>query len=325
LLIAIQRPDATQVAGYQKWQQLGRQVNIGEKGIRILAPITYKQSSIKKSDEHPEDSQEVRVLRAFRSVSVFDISQTSGDPLPHATTRLLGPEPVHAFRRLEVVAGELGFHVGFTELRGQRNGECDFENREIRIRTGIDAAQVAKTLAHELGHALLHFPSEMPAGGLSRDIAELEAESVAYVVCHELGLDSSEYSLGYIANWAGDGQRAVWGIERSAGRINKAAHTILAQMESTTHGVAEPTAEYKPSFPFQTLGDEITTAILFRGGAMEWPTTLHRPQLVRDRARDSRDALVAPTSSRAQIGVDRSDMTTRRVSSTDDAIPAHVE
>jgi hypothetical protein len=279
LLIALQRPDATQVAGYHKWQQLGRQVNVGEKSIRILAPVTYKQSQGQKSEEHPEDSQEVRVLRAFRSVAVFDIAQTSGDPLPQVTTRLLGDEPVFAFRRLQSVAGALNFHVDFTELRGQRNGECDFEKREIRIRTGLDAAQVAKTLAHELGHALLHFPSELPVGGLSRDIAELEAESVAYVVCHELGLDSSQYSFGYIANWAGDGKRAVWGIETSAGRINKAAHTILGQMESPQYTIAEPVAEYKPSLPLRTLGDEITGALSVGHGGNDWPEPVHRLDL----------------------------------------------
>lgn len=215
LLIAIQRPDATRVAGYHAWQKLNRQVNVGEKGIRILAPVTYKKSTIEKPDTNPDDSPEVRVLRAFRSVSVFDISQTSGQPLPEITSRLLGKEPVYAFRRLSVVAGELGFHIEFTQLPGERNGECDFGTCTIRIRTDLDAAQVVKPLAHEFGHAILHFPSE----GMPKQVVELEAESVAYVVCHELGIDSSQYSLGYIAHWAGDGESAVRGIETSAGNL----------------------------------------------------------------------------------------------------------
>ena len=172
------------------------------------------------------------MLRSFRSVAVFDVSQTSGEPLPEVTTRLLGEEPVYAFRRLSVVAGELGFRINFTELPGQRNGECDFTTSTIRIHNGLEPAQVAKTLAHEIGHAILHFPSEMPVEGMPRGLVELEAESVAYVVCHELGIDSSQYSLGYITNWAGDGKRAVHGIETSAARIRKASHVILDSLEN---------------------------------------------------------------------------------------------
>jgi hypothetical protein len=275
LLIGSQRPDATRVAGYQAWRKLNRQVNVGEKGIRILAPVTYKQQEAQQSDQSANDSPEVRVLRSFRSVAVFDISQTSGEPLPEVTTRLLGDEPVSAFRRLSTVAGELGFRIEFTELPGERNGECDFKTSTIRIRTGLEPAQVAKTFAHELGHAILHHPSEMPVGGLPRGLVELEAESVAYVVCRELGLDSSRYSLGYIANWAGDGAQAVHGIETSAARIRKASQIILESLENKVPILERPQSERR-AWIGETLHDEMTGPLDVGKSGNDWPHPLHR-------------------------------------------------
>jgi len=274
LLIAIQRPDATRVAGYHAWQKLNRQVNVGEKGIRILAPVTYKKSTTEGPDTNPDDSPEVRVLRSFRSVAVFDISQTSGEPLPEITTRLLGDDSAYAHRRLMTVAGELGYRVEFTELPGERNGECDFRTSTIRVRAGLDAAHVCKTLAHELGHAILHYPSEMPVGGLPQQIVELEAESVAYVVCNELGIDSSQYSLGYIAHWSGDGASAVFGIDTSAARIRKASHVILDALE---HGVAEPQRQVSEHRVWvgETLHEEMTGPVAVGNAGAAWPDPLH--------------------------------------------------
>jgi hypothetical protein len=277
LLIAMQRPDATHVAGYHAWRKLNRQVNIGQRGIRILAPVTYKQSLIGKPDEHPNDSPEVRVLRSFRSVAVFDISQTSGEPLPEIAHRLLGPEPVHAFRRLQTVASCLGYRIDFTDLPDGRNGECDFANSVIRINKGIDAAQVAKTTAHELGHAFLHFPSELPAG-MPAWVKELEAESVAYVVCQELGLDTSAYSLGYIAHWSGDGEKAAFGIETSAARIRKASHNILSSLENGMPDIERAPSE-RSAWIAETLHDEILAPMQVGSGGRHWPQPRHRSTL----------------------------------------------
>lgn len=154
LLISMQRPDATRVAGYHQWQKLGRQVNVGERAIKILAPVVYKKPVEEASATDPE---EIRVLRAFRPVSVFDVSQTSGEPLPQIATRLLGDQPVNALRNLEMVAGELDFRVILASLPGARNGECNFSEGVIRIRNDLEPAHMVKTLAHEIGARTLAF------------------------------------------------------------------------------------------------------------------------------------------------------------------------
>jgi excisionase family DNA binding protein len=301
LLITLQRPDATRVAGYHAWQKLGRQVQVGERGINILAPIVYKQAA---NDEQSTESPELRVLRAFRTASVFDVSQTKGEPLPEIATRLLGDEPIHAFRRLQSVAGELAFHVDITTLPGSRNGDCNFVDRVIRLRDDIAPAQMVKTLAHELGHVMLHFPSELPSQGLSRELKELEAESVAYVVCHELGLDSSLYSFGYIAHWAGDGYLADKGIETSAARINKAAHTILSVLERGDFGHESRIALPRSSVA-EPLSDDMRATTSVNHGSMNWPEPLHHVngQVVPSLLLTVPEACTALRVSRAQLYV----------------------
>jgi antirestriction protein ArdC len=190
LLIARQCPDATRVAGYRKWQALGRQVRKGERAIMILAPLVYK------TKEENDTATETAVVRGFRSVAVFDVAQTDGEPLPEIAKRLQGSDPVFAFRRLERVAGELNYHVAIEPMNGAKNGECRFVSRVIAIRSGIAPAQMVKTMAHELGHVVLHNPEEQRKRSVDRPTAELEAESVAYVVCRELGIDSGSYSFG---------------------------------------------------------------------------------------------------------------------------------
>ena len=116
-------------------------------------------------------------------------------------------------------------------IGGIRNGDCTFELRRIRVRVGLQPAQAVKTLAHELAHAILH--SEADCTGPTKAVAELEAESVAFVVCDDLGLDSSAYSFGYVASWAGGSDNADNAISASAQRITKAARTILEQLDGS--------------------------------------------------------------------------------------------
>jgi antirestriction protein ArdC len=228
LLILIQRPDATRVAGYHTWKTVGRQVRKGEHGIAILAPIVRRLGVQDKDEtERALTGQPI----AFRLARVFDIAQTDGEALPEVVSRLTGDDAGSRFAGLVKVAGTLGYSVERSELRGERNGDCTFELKRIRIREGIEAAQSVKTLAHELAHAILH--SDADCTGPTRAVAELEAESVAFVVCDDLGLDSSAYSFGYIASWAGGGDNADKAISASAQRINKAARHILEQLESS--------------------------------------------------------------------------------------------
>jgi antirestriction protein ArdC len=220
LLIALQQPEATRVASYRTWQSLGRQVRRGEKGIAIFAPITRRVEVESEEDDAPAD---VRVVQAFKVAYVFDIAQTDGPPLPEVSSRLRGAEPAGAVARLDAVATALGFRVEVTDLPGEADGTCSARDGLIRIDAGLDAAHRVVTEAHELAHGVLH-----PDGyaGTPRAQAELEAESVAYIVCQHLGLDSAETSFGYVAHW-GRGTDAAAAITASATAIRRGAARIL--------------------------------------------------------------------------------------------------
>jgi hypothetical protein len=228
LLVLMQRPDATRVAGYHTWKSVGRQVRKGERGIAILAPIV-RRFLVECEDEGGTERVLVGHPTAFCLARVFDIAQTDGEALPEVVSRLIGDDAGSRFAGLVKVASTLGYSVEVSELPGERNGDCTFEMKRIRVREELAPAQSVKTLAHELAHAILH--REIDCAGLTRPIAELEAESVAFVVCDDLGLDSSAYSFGYIATWAGCGDAADKTIRASAQRISQAAHIILEQLE----------------------------------------------------------------------------------------------
>jgi hypothetical protein len=220
LLIATQCPEATQVAGFHAWRKMGRFVRKGEKALFILAPMVYKASD-EATDNDPE-----RVIRGFKWVGVFDVSQTDGDDLPQVCHRLTGDDPNGIYGRLVAVAQSLGFTVHDVPIPGEANGECSHQTKTIRIEVTNTAAQRAKSLAHEIAHAILH------AEYSDRALAELEAESVAWVICQSLGLDTSDYSFGYVASWSGGGDAAIAGIKASCERIQKTAATVLRSFET---------------------------------------------------------------------------------------------
>jgi len=216
LLIAAQRHKATRVAGFSAWKKLSRFVRKGEKAIWILAPMTYRNAEADETD---------RVIRGFKFVPVFDVTQTDGEELPSICDRLDGDDPKGLYAQLLTAARSIGFTVEDHEFNGSANGDCCHTDHRIRVETTNKPAQRVKTLAHELAHALLH------EGCNNRALAELEAESTAYVVCHALGLDSGDYSFGYVATWAGGGDQAIAGIRASCDRIQKSAAAILQALE----------------------------------------------------------------------------------------------
>jgi antirestriction protein ArdC len=234
LLIALQRPDATQVGGYRKWQQFGRQVRKGEKGIAIIAPCVHKVRGT-TVDGDRQDETDVRVT-GFTCAHVFDIAQTDGDPLPEICTQLLGDDPVDAFHMLETAARALDFTVDVVPLSDSLNGDCNHAIHRIRVSADVSPMQRVKTLSHEIAHAWLHGPDRVPAD-MPRGVKELEAESVAYIVCQEFGIDSSQYTFGYVAGWAGD--CASNAISTSAHRIAQAARVILDLLEPTADRATE--------------------------------------------------------------------------------------
>jgi antirestriction protein ArdC len=218
LLIGAQDPAATRVAGFATWRRLGRSVAKGERAIWILAPMIGRRT-------RDADGEERRPVYGFRPVAVFDVAQTEGDPLPEVCCNLDGEDPAAWFGMLRGRAERLGYSVEPAELPGSTNGDCNYGLRRIRVESRNHPAQQVKTLAHELAHALLH----EGVGDLA--LAELEAESAAFLVCHSLGLDSGQYSFGYVACWAGGGPEAVAAISASGSAIQRAASAILEGLD----------------------------------------------------------------------------------------------
>lgn len=230
-LILSQMPTATRVAGYRRWLSLGRQVRRGETGLAILAPCVSRARAVDEAeaDERPEV---VRILRGFRVAHVFDISQTDGDDLADVRPALLaGEAPEGLWDALAAQVADAGYRLERGECGGA-NGRTNFVTRTVTVRDDVDEAQAVKTLVHELAHVRLHDPAEAHH---HRGVAEVEAESVAYVVCSAAGLTSADYSLPYVARWA-DGDPAV--VRRTAERVVTTAHAVL-----TAAGLADADTE----------------------------------------------------------------------------------
>jgi antirestriction protein ArdC len=223
LLIYLQCPHATRVCGYRAWQRLGRQVRKGERGIQILAPCRRVRAIESENSDEPEP---VQVLTGFRVVHVFDLSQTDGEELPDVVPRRLsGDVPQDLVDALERrIAAEAFMLRRESITRPSCNGYADFGQREIVLQEGLSGVQSTKTMIHELAHVLLHQESKMSA----RAVAEVEAESVAFVVCRALGLDTSDYSFAYVARWGG-GDTEV--IAATAQSVISTAKDILATFE----------------------------------------------------------------------------------------------
>jgi DNA primase len=275
LLIAAQRPGATAVAGYEAWKALGRQVDKGERGIQILAPVVRRAASAdpaaaaagdsQTSDQtgdaqqEPASSGSARRVAGFRVAHVFDVSQTSGAPLPERPVpRLLaGQAPAGLWDALAEQVHARGFTLQRGPcLGGFANGLTNYLTRTVTVRADVDDAQAVKTLAHELAHVLLHDPTAAVAGhptaagaavdsaGHCRGRVEVEAESVAYLVTASHGLDSGAYTFPYVAGWAGsvDAVTPETVVRATGQRVLTAAHVILTATEHL-HDPASPSAD----------------------------------------------------------------------------------
>ena len=228
LLILDQLASATAVAGYRSWQAMGRRVRRGERAIWIVAPLMRRRGQSALESE----------LTGFRRVAVFDVSQTEGDELETLCQPLLGGDEEGWLERFVSAAAGCGFEVERAELAAGVFGDCTYALRRIRLAKGASPAQAVKTLVHELAHALLHEFVE------DRPLAELEAESVAYIVCQHLGLETDQYSFGYVTTWAGGTEPAVRAIKGSCTRIADTARALLdlAYPENLTDSGPGPTA-----------------------------------------------------------------------------------
>lgn len=219
LLIGSQCPDASRVAGFKTWKSLGRHVKKGERALRILAPRVITK------EDHKGD--EVKGIAGFFAVPVFDVSQTEGKELPTIFHPLKGTAPDGVFSRAEALMVSKGYTVSFEPLRDGLYGFVDSKKR-IVLREGESQAQTLSTMVHEMSHALLgHVGDEHKA----RDAGELEAETASWIVCRNLGLETSDSSFTYLATWA-QGDERDEKLEKAGSRACKVAKEILAGLES---------------------------------------------------------------------------------------------
>lgn len=232
LLILSQRPDATRVAGYRAWQALGRNVRKDERSIGILAPMTRK---VRDADSGEERQRMI----GFRVVSVFDVSQTDGDPLPAAPrpTLLDGDAPEGLWDAVAAIVTSNGFTLERGDC-GSANGITYPDERRVRVSDSLQPAQAAKTLIHECAHMLLHATDPEALWSPHRGVMEVEAESVAFIVAAACGLPSDAYSLPYIVGWS-DGDASA--VAATAARVLKTARTIVDAVAAAT-GAADTAA-----------------------------------------------------------------------------------
>ena len=232
ILIMLQRPDATLVKGYRAWQANGRYVRKGETAIKILAPITRKAT---------EDDSETSTVVGYRTASVFALQQTAGDPLPTPPRpqQLTGDAPRGLWNHLAGMVHQRGFLLTRADC-SPANGITDFTTKTVTVRPDLSTAQAVKTLAHELGHILLHQP-QTGAQPRCRGLVEVEAESVAYLVTAAHGLDTGDYTFPYVAHWATHtGDDIIDTITATAGRVLTTAQALLPDINSTATDIAAP-------------------------------------------------------------------------------------
>lgn len=226
-LILFQRPEATRVAGYTTWQKLGRQVRRGETGITIFAPAPFKQSA---TDSTTGEVTEEIVPR-FKTATVFDYSQTVGEPLPTIKLgEIVGSAPDGAYAALSDFAASIGYTMVSHPEDDEAEGRCNYSEQTISVRAGAPE-RMLHVLIHELTHALT------AAIRQAHDLTEREtiAEGVAFVACTALGLDAGATSFPYIAGYAGQQDGAAI-ITRLMDTLQKTAARIIAVVETRLLG-----------------------------------------------------------------------------------------
>ncbi len=227
MLIALQKPNATQVAGFHAWRKLGRWVRKGEQGILILAPMIGRKRRDEADADQPEDTDsKVRCLYGFRAVYVFDVSQTEGAELPEFAG--IDGQPGDRLSQLEAIVGQYDIELAYQEPGGGALGVS--KDGAIWVKPDLEPAEKFAVLVHELAHELLHQRTGRKEL-LSRTVRETEAEAVAFVVCRALGLETTTRSADYIQLYRGNTQT----LSDSLDMIQKTAATLIAQLQDESN------------------------------------------------------------------------------------------
>ncbi len=243
ILIAMQKPDATYVAGLQKWNKdFHRFVNKGEKGIVILVPTPYNKTVHQKvldkdgkvlldNDGNEITEEKTLKIQAFKPAYVYDVSQTHGEPFPSISVNELNGNVDNYKKIFDTIREIAPVEVYFKKIDTGAKGYYDQINKEIVINDGMSELQSLKTLIHETAHAIIHDNDYLKSKGEAKDrfTKEIEAESVAYTVCSYLNLPTDEYSFGYIAGWSGD--RQIDAVRDSLEAIKLCSSDIIGELE----------------------------------------------------------------------------------------------
>ena len=278
ILIAMQKPDATFVAGYNSWKNsFQRQVLKGEKGIKVIAPSPYKvkremekidpktQKPIMGKDGKPMTEEVEVTIPAFKVVSVFDISQTEGRELPTIGVDELTGNVEKYPQFFKAVEQASPVPVGFEKIEGGAHGYYHLEDKRIAVNEGMSELQNLKTLIHEISHAKLHdvdlnAPAEQQADRVDRRTREVQAESIAYTVCQHYGLDTSDYSFAYVAGWSSGRELAE--LKASLETIRSTASELIAEIDRNFAELTKTVEQEKGALPEkETAADKDTYTI----------------------------------------------------------------
>ncbi|MFI3214790.1 MAG: YodL domain-containing protein [Eubacteriales bacterium] len=248
MLIAMQKPDATLVAGFNKWKDsFSRYVKKGEKGIKIIAPTPYKikeerekvdpitQAPVLDANGKVEIEEVERQIPMFRVVSIFDISQTEGEPLPSLVNDLTGDVAQFSLF-MEAIKRTSPVPIAMEQMPSDKDGYYDLKNERIAIREGMSEVQTISAAIHEMAHSMLHSRKkvkEMKDSNLpkkDRNTEEVEAESISFAVCNYYGIETSDNSFGYIANWSKG--KELKELKSSLETINKTSSQIITGIDT---------------------------------------------------------------------------------------------
>ncbi len=273
ILIMLQKPDATMCQSFSGWKEMNRHVVKGEKGIRILAPAPYKMEReqdkvdasgkviLDKDGEPVKEKVEVTV-NAFKPVSTFDVSQTDGDPIPTIGVAELS-QSVDGYKTLlDAITEVVPVPITFENIESGAKGYFHLEDNRIAVQEGMSEAQTVKTILHEAAHQALHSKEAQDSSSekKSKNQKETEAESVAYVVCQHYGIDTSDYSFGYVASWS-EGKE-VPELKASLNTIRQTASELITKIDEkvqaleTTKGMDEFMEAHGDELPFDEPEDD---------------------------------------------------------------------